>query len=107
MKKILVIGASGGIGNKVALHLLEEGYKVIGTYCQHLENLENLRRTNEFSALQLDLKDKTIVSDSAKGLGVLYGIVNCSGIVRFEGEDIESDIDTWNETIAVNLTGNY
>jgi len=37
----------------------------------------------------------------------LFAIINCTGIVRFEGSSIEEDFRTWGETIAVNLSGNY
>ena len=107
-KHVLIIGASGGIGNKVAETLLEVGYAVIGTYFQHPEKVENLKKYPHFSEEQLDLKESESISNiSRKVTSALYAVVNCAGICIFEGENTKNDIDIWRETIAVNLTGNY
>lgn len=110
MKKVLLIGASGGIGNKVAEELLEAGYSVIGTYFQNQDKLGNLKSVKNFKGEQLDIKEIISIRrlrEKIKEQGRLYGIVNCEGIVRYEGEGLEKDLSIWNETIATNLSGNY
>ncbi len=105
-KTILVVGASGGIGNKVAEVLLHENYSVIGTYYQHPVRVENFKNSPYFTPKHLDLTDieemKSIIDKNN-----LYAVVNCAGIVEFEVDDIATNIDIWNKTLAVNLSGNY
>lgn len=111
MQTILVIGASGGIGNSVAQVLLDAGYSVIGTYFQHPERIKNLEQQNNFKGYAVDLKSIELVKELQKQVCVdstmLFAVINCSGIVQFEGKSLEKDIEIWHETIAVNLTGNY
>lgn len=111
MKIVLLIGASGGIGNKVAEQLLEEEYSVIGTYFQHPERIENLKKHKNFFGAQVDIQ----LIDSVKALrqiivengNDLYAVINCSGIVEFEENSPEKDFDIWRRTISTNLSGNY
>lgn len=107
-KTVLVVGASGGIGNKTSEILLELGYKVIGTYYKDAPEIENLTKYDNFQSAELNVSDKNAVTDFHNDLKIdLYAIVNCSGIVEFEGDSIEKDFDIWDRTIATNLSGNY
>ncbi len=109
MRKVLLIGASGGIGNKVAETLLEIGYEIHGTYFKHPERVENLKNNPLFTSSQLDLQDIHSIENLQDKFinNGLHSIVNCSGVVSFENDEIDRDIKIWNETLAVNLTGNY
>lgn len=111
MKKILVVGASGGIGNGVAKLLISHEYQVIGTYFKHRENILNLQSMKNFSAERIDLQRIDAIKMLSKKLdddgGELFGIINCAGIVRFEGKSLDDDLTKWTETIAVNLSGNF
>lgn len=104
-KTVIVIGASGGIGRQVAKDLLEEGYSVIGTYANTPIDNTNI------SSFHLNLLSRDSIKsfvEEIKSIGTLiYGIINCSGIADYEGEDIEKDIEVWDRTIAINLTSNY
>lgn len=110
-KSILVIGSSGGIGNKVAEMLLDEGYKVTGTYFQHPENIENLKDAENFSGHFVDIRDVNELKKLKNALQAetseLYAVVNCSGIVDYEGKGEKKDFQIWEDTIATNLSGNY
>lgn len=105
-KLILLIGYSGGIGYKTAEVLLNEGYTVIGTY-----NTQSGKPDpkGDFNKIHLDLRDLDLIKELYNKLKdeSLYAIVNASGIVKFEGESLEKDIDNWNETLAVNLSSNF
>ena len=57
MKNVLLIGASGGIGNKVAELLLKEKFNVVGTYFQHPEKVKNLNETGSFVGQYVDVRD--------------------------------------------------
>jgi NAD(P)-dependent dehydrogenase (short-subunit alcohol dehydrogenase family) len=110
-KNILIIGSSGGIGNKVAEMLLNEGFKVFGTYFQHPENVKNLKKSENFSDYFVDIREikelKKLKNSLQAEAPSLYAIVNCSGIVDYEGESLEKDFKIWEDTIATNLSGNY
>ncbi len=110
MKTVLLIGASGGIGNKMAEVLLQQGYAVVGTYFQHPERVENLNEQQHFLSSYLDLQSlesiQKLVQESLSEHD-LYAVVNCAGIVEFEGAELHEDIAIWHRTLAINLTGNF
>jgi 3-oxoacyl-[acyl-carrier protein] reductase len=108
MKQILLIGASGGIGNKTALDLLAQGYKVIGTYYQDKQNIKNLIENPNFTPHSLNIKDYPSLKELSNTInGDLYSVINCSGVCLFEGENEESDIQIWKDTLEINLLGNF
>lgn len=108
MKNILLIGASGGIGNKTSQVLLDQGYKLIGTYFKHPENAENLKQNQNFTLHQLDISDVDSLNKLVNHInGNLYAVINCAGICEFEGDDQDNNIRIWKSTIATNLSGNY
>lgn len=102
-KTILVIGASGGIGSQVVEDLVSEGYPVIGTYSNTPVHIPNV------TTYHLDLLSNDSIKNFADKIWdtPLYGVINCAGIVEYEGNNIEDDIDIWNKTLQVNLTSNY
>lgn len=107
MKNILLVGASGGIGHKTAEKLLEKGYRVYGTYFQHPERVIELKKNTLFTDFYLDLKDSNTLKNVKKETKELFAVVNCAGICEFEGNNLDTDLDIWSKTLAVNLTGNY
>lgn len=108
-KKVLIIGSSGGIGLAVTRVLLNEDYRVIGTYHNDPEKLKELKNNSNFKSLALDLGNFSSIDSCVQSLANedLYALVNCAGIVRFEGTNDSEDFKIWNETIAVNLSGNF
>lgn len=104
-KTVLVIGASGGIGQQVAKDLLNDGYSVIGTY------LDIEIQNPEIKKLHLDLLSKDSIKNfvnEIKSLNTkLYAIINCAGICEYEEGEIEKDFEVWDNTIAVNLSSNF
>lgn len=105
-KTVLLIGFTGGIGSKIAEVLLNENYSVIGTYNTQFDKPEP---KGDFPKIHLDLRNLDLIKELYNKLKdeSLYAIVNASGIVKFEGESVEKDIDIWNETLAVNLSSNF
>lgn len=108
-KKLIVVGCTGGIGLQTVKLLLDEGYTVIGTTHKNTHKLEELKKYNNFSDRILDLADIASIKEFCRSLKDenIYAFINCAGIVRFEGKNIEEDIKIWDETIAVNLTSNF
>ena len=106
-KIVLLVGYTGGIGYKTAKVLLNEGYSVIGTYNKQTEKIDP--KGGNFTKVQVDLNSSESIKkldEVLKGKS-LYAIVNCAGIVKFEGASLEEDIAIWNETLAVNLSSNF
>ena len=110
-KKILITGASGGIGSSLCQKFIKEGSKIIFTSSSK-DKLEKLKNTNGNSHLYylLDLSKneelidgiKTI-SDENKDIDIL---INNAGITR-DNLMLRMKPDQWNEVINVNLNSNY
>jgi 2-deoxy-D-gluconate 3-dehydrogenase len=108
-KKVIVIGSSGGIGYKTAEILLNEGYEVLGTIHKDSQETSDLKQNTNYSEKTLDLSDIQAIKVFCNDIKAesLYAIVNCAGIVKFEGDSTDEDIEIWNETIAINLSSNF
>lgn len=108
-KKVIVVGCSGGIGYKTAEILLKEGYIVIGTTHNNSNKITKLKKNNNFTERTLDISNSASIKEFCQTLKNenIYALVNCAGIVKFEGKNIGEDIQIWNETIAVNLSSNF
>lgn len=110
MTSILLIGASGGIGHCVAEELLKKGYAVIGTYFKHPKRVGDLMKRGHFKGLYVDVQSVNSVKKLQTLLGNshdLFAVVNCSGIVEFEGKSDDEDFEIWNRVMDTNLSGNY
>lgn len=114
-KKVLVTGASGGIGRAIAIDAAKAGYYVICHYCGSREKAEetlNQIKNNggQGELIQFDVSNredcKTKLDELTAKHGVLWGIVNNAGITRdntfaaLSGED-------WDKVIHTNLDSFY
>lgn len=102
MNKVVVTGASSGIGKEISLRLLKLGYEVIGISRDIKEkdfNHEN------FIPLQADLSDEKSTLLVCKELSKesIYMLVNCAGFGRFEPHE-ELSNKTIMDMVFVNLT---
>lgn len=114
-KKVLVTGASGGIGRAIAIDAAKAGYYVICHYCGSREKAEetlNQIKNNggQGELIQFDVSNredcKTKLDELTAKHGVLWGVVNNAGITRdntfaaLSGED-------WDKVIHTNLDSFY
>ena len=104
MKRVLITGASRGIGAACARVFAKSGYDVIINYNYSEE--EALRLAEEIGAetIRADVSDSAQVSDMFKAAGEVDVLVNNAGISGFYMLDAMSD-DEWNRMIGVNLSG--
>ena len=107
-KKILITGASRGIGKDIALNSKEKGYKVLGTSTTN-EGVSSLKE-NGIHGLQLDLNDKKSV-ESFNGLLIqehpdIAVLVNNAGITR-DNIVLRMSEGEWTDVLNVNLNGAF
>lgn len=78
MKNFLVIGASSGIGKRIAEILAEEGHQVFGTYLTHKMESDS----DKFNYHHLNITDTS--PDLSFLPEVLHGIVYCPGSINLK-----------------------
>lgn len=111
-RKIIVTGASRGIGRGIAVVLAREGFEV-GLLARSRELLDEVRDAISASGgtchvAVCDLRDpagaEAAVSALAGKLGGLYGLVNNAGLV-IRKDVFEISIDEWRTLIDTNVNG--
>ena len=109
-KKIIVTGASGGIGNSIIEKLNEFGANILasGTRIEKLEELKS--RFIKVKILKFDIsqsdKIEEFIENAYKELGGLDCIVNNAGITQ-DNLAIRMSIDEWKKVIDINLTSTF
>ena len=114
-KKVLVTGASGGIGRAIAVEAAKAGYYVIchynGSQGKAEETLAQIKAAGgQGELIQFNISDredcKTKLKEMTEKHGILWGVVNNAGITRdntfagLSGED-------WDAVIRTNLDSFY
>lgn len=114
-KKILVTGASGGIGRAIALDCAKAGYYVICHYNRGQEKAESLLEEIKAAGgngelIQFDITDRedcrTKLEAMTEKHGALWGIINNAGIAKdntFAGLSGEE----WDSVVHTNLDSFY
>ncbi|MCK4737709.1 MAG: SDR family NAD(P)-dependent oxidoreductase [Sulfurimonas sp.] len=102
MKKVVVTGASSGIGKEITNRLLKLGYEVIGI--SRSIKKEDFNNEN-FTSFPANLSDETSVLNTCKTLTKenIYMLINCAGFGRFEPHE-ELSSKTITEMVYLNLT---
>lgn len=107
--RVLVTGASSGIGAHVVRFLAREGCRVVAA-ARRAEALEALASEcgPEVSALALDVRDAAAVpeavAEAARRMGGLDGVFNNAG-TAWGGRALEMPEEDWTRLIDVNLNG--
>jgi 3-oxoacyl-[acyl-carrier protein] reductase len=111
-KKVLVTGATGGIGEAICRALLAQGAFVAmsGTNEEKLKKLQETLGTEQTAIFPCDLSDTNAVNvlfDSVeKEVGSVDILVNNAGITR-DGLAMRMSDDDWDDVIAVNLSSAF
>jgi NAD(P)-dependent dehydrogenase (short-subunit alcohol dehydrogenase family) len=110
----IVTGGGSGLGEATAVRLASEGAHVAVLDIRLEAGEATARRITEAGgqaeAWQGDVSDpesvRAVVGEVAGSLGRPDLLVNCAGVGQFDLSE-EVAFETWNRTIAVNLTGTF
>lgn len=114
-KKVLVTGASSGIGRAIALLAAKEGYEVFASYNSNEAKALGLKEEIEgaggkCSLLKLDVSDReqtvSALEKWTEENGSFWGVVCNAGICHDNAFPAMSD-DDWDSVIHTNLDGFY
>ena len=110
-KKVLITGATGGIGSAMAKRMAKQGADLVlsGTKKDSLETLSNEIGDNCYSfAADLAKKEeiKNLVIWAIEKMGSIDILVNNAGITR-DNLSIRMSDEDWDDVINVNLTASF
>ena len=114
-KKVLVTGASGGIGRAIALACARSGYEIVAHYNHGKEKVDSLISEIESfggkaTALQFDIADRADCTAKLEAWseenGAFWGIICNAGICHDNAFPALSD-ENWDSVIHTNLDGFY
>lgn len=114
-KKVLVTGASGGIGKAVALAVAAAGYYVICHYNKNKNKAEDVlaaikQNGGDGELIQFDISDRedchTKLSALTEKYGALWGIINNAGITK-DNTFVALSGDDWDSVVHTNLDSFY
>ncbi len=106
MRKVLVTGASRGIGAAIAREFSKNGDKVFINYNTSREKAENLAREINGIAVWADVADPDAVKEMLQKTGDIDVLINNAGFAQFSMFDALSDED-WHRMIDVTLSGAF
>jgi NADP-dependent 3-hydroxy acid dehydrogenase YdfG len=105
-KTAIIISANSDIAYHLCLRLLNDGWKIYGTYRKHDNNTESLIEKS-VSMHKMDLSDKNSVHDSIENLKVRCKgwdlLLNATGTQSPVGMFIDNDFEEWSESIHINF----
>ena len=109
-KKVLITGATGGIGNCIVKKFDELGAKIVasGTNEDKLKNLKNKFSNIHSEKFKLDDHDKieNFINLVEKKLGGLDVLINNAGIT-LDNLSIRLSEENWKKVIDINLTSTF
>ncbi len=110
-KKIIVTGATGGIGNSIVKLLYENGAKILatGTRIEKLEKLKSEFKSLEILKFDISKNDKIeeFIDNATSQLGGgLDCIINNAGTTK-DNLAIRMNNDEWKKVIDINLTSTF
>ena len=110
-KSIVVIGASGGIGDSICRTFAKEGYNIIATFFNNdIEELKNYCEVyTTFSKIKLDVCDneaiKTFFEKTFKENLYIESVINCVGVSMPEKLLFDESVENIDKILNINLRG--
>ena len=110
-KKIIITGATGGIGNSIVKRLSDAGAKILatGTRLEKLEELKSKFKNTDILKFDISKGDEIeeFIENATKHLGGgLDCLINNAGITQ-DNLAIRMNIDEWKKVIDINLTSTF
>ena len=110
-KKIIITGATGGIGSSITKILSESGAKILatGTKIEKLEELKSKFKnvsTLRFDISKIDKVEEFIENATSELGGGLDCIVNNAGVTQ-DNLAIRMSLEEWEKAININLTSTF
>lgn len=107
MKKVLVTGATGSIGEEIVKEYAKNGFFVYIHYNSNHQKAQNLLEDidNKGELISFDTKDKESIKNSLENLDVDV-LINNAGIIKDNLFFFMSD-ESWEDVINTNLNGNF
>jgi len=106
-RRVLLVGASSGIGAETARHLARAGHR-LALVARRAELLEKLGRELGSESLPADACDRNamdaVVAEACRRLGGLDVLIYSAGTARFRPLESTST-DLWREMLGANLDG--
>ncbi len=116
VRNILVIGASGGIGQAISSRLVKEGYNLVLHYNNNSGKVEQIagnkiNDNQKISCLKADLNKEAeleeLISKAERMLGAIDGVINAATVnvsnIKFE----KTDWNDLNRHLQINIKANY
>ena len=104
-RHVFITGASSGIGAAIAQAFAAEGARVTATGATPVE-VDAARARPEMQGIELavlDVRDDAAVRELVQAQGELDVVVNCAGVIRRGGAEL--DPEAFAEVLDINLTG--
>jgi NAD(P)-dependent dehydrogenase (short-subunit alcohol dehydrogenase family) len=98
---VLVSGGTSGIGAGIARAFLAAGDRVLVTGATEAE--AQRARDEGLDARVLDVRDAAAVDSLVAGLDTLHVLVNCAGVIRRGGAELDPAV--FDDVIDINLNG--
>lgn len=109
-QRVLVTGASKGIGFAIAQHLSQQGYQVVAHYHSDRLGAEQAVAQGSGYSLGFDVADeaqcRTLIEQDISEHGAYYGVISNAGIRRdglFAGQSYQD----WRQVLSTNLDSFY
>lgn len=105
-KKILIFGASSGIGSEIVKRCLEEGALVVGTFFRNPLSINDVRYRQYKCDVTIEDDVIFLFKEIKKSNLMIDVLIDCVGIIN-DSPIVSMKMSNWEKVIEVNLTGAF